>query len=86
MKNYEEDDEKRVREIFDEMMDKRFPHHKSVDEFVGRIRTELSALEGSGTLKGKGGSETHKDIDMTEDMARVLTMAKDYTDKVFDNK
>ncbi|MCQ5130865.1 N-acetylmuramoyl-L-alanine amidase [Butyricicoccus faecihominis] len=60
--------------------------HKSVDEFTGRIHTELQALAATGTLKGKGGSEAYKGIDMTEDMARVLTLAKDYTDKVFDSE
>lgn len=60
--------------------------HSSVDEFTGRIHTELQALAATGTLKGKGGSEAYKGIDMTEDMARVLTLAKDYTDKVFDSE
>lgn len=85
----EEEDmtEKQVREIARDEILKVLAEqrHSSVDDFTGRIHTELQALAATGTLKGKGGSEAHKGIDMTEDMARVLTLAKDYTDKVFDS-
>lgn len=88
---YEEDfevDEKTMREIARDEILKVLAEqrHKSVDEFAGRIGKELQALAAAGTLKGKGGSEAYKGIDMTEDMARVLTLAKDYTDKVFDSE
>ncbi|WNX85808.1 peptidoglycan recognition family protein [Agathobaculum sp. NTUH-O15-33] len=84
---YEEDDEmneKQVREIFDEMFNARLPRHKSVDEFSGTVKTELQDLIADGSLKGKAGSDAAKGLDLTDDMARALVIAKRYTDGVFD--
>lgn len=84
---YEEDDEmneKQVREIFDEMFNARLPRHKSVDEFSGTVKAELQDLIADGSLKGKAGSDAAKGLDLTDDMARALVIAKRYTDGVFD--
>lgn len=88
MQKYEEDEEMLSYEQFKAYMGRYETEqsHKRADEFGKTLETALNGLIATGSLKGKGGSEAYKGLDLTERDARVLTIAKNYTDKVFDDE
>lgn len=88
VQNYMEDDEMLSYEQFKAYMGQYESEqtHKNANEFGKTLETALNGLIAAGSLKGKGGSEAYKGLDLTERDARVLTIAKNYTDKVFDDE
>lgn len=78
----EEDDmtNEQVQKIVQQELARLLPRAAAVSELDAALQGEIQALIDAGALRGEGGSEAAKGLDLTADMARTLIISKRYTD------